>query len=93
MYWNETAPGKSTQGGIVGLVAAGFSAGFLLLSGFCCCCASDSFWGSSCECMLMFKRKSLKVYSSVVGRIWCGRASCRAAGGPEVRGISKPHSS
>lgn len=34
MYWNKTAPGKSTQGGIVGLVAAGFSAGFLLLSSF-----------------------------------------------------------
>lgn len=34
MYWNETAPGKSTQGGIVGLVAAGFSAGFLFSAVF-----------------------------------------------------------
>lgn len=43
--------------------------------------------------MLMFKRKSPKVLASVVVRVWCGRAFCRAVGGPEVRGVSEPPSS
>lgn len=39
--------------------------------------------------MLVFKRKSLKVLTSVV-RAWCGRAFCRAVGGREVSGVSEP---
>lgn len=93
MYWNETEPGKSTQGGIVGFVAAGFSAGFLLLSISASLHLIPFSWWSSCECMLMFKRKSLKVFTAVVVRIWCGRAFCRAVGGPEVSGVSKPPNS